>query len=328
MERDAPIAAQPTARDTRYCGRPARPAYCFDRLSPPSNRKPPLDGSLSDSSTIASPARQWDARLEVGIEARDGASVAVHRRHRGPLRLQKALHPEGPEVAHLLIVHPPAGIAGGDRLEIDIDVGRDANALVTTPGATKWYRADGARAHQHVALTVARGACLEWLPQENIVFDGADVETRTTIACERGATCIGWEIVALGRHAAGERFERGALRQDLTLACDGRVLWRERARLAGDDALLRSPVGWNRHHVAGVLWAWGATLAGDDLERCREATRARPDAGITVLGDGLVVARALSDSADHTRDLFHGLWTIIRPTLAGRRATLPRIWAT
>ncbi len=287
-----------------------------------------MDGSLPRSPATDYRARHWNARLEVGVAVRGDTSVAVHRRHSGPLRLQKPLYPEGTGVAHLLVIHPPAGIAGGDRLEIDIDVQTDASTLVTTPGATKWYRSDGARAHQHVALSVARGGCLEWLPQENIVFDGADMETSTTIACERGALCIGWDIVVLGRMASGERFERGALRQDLTLSCDGHILWRERARVAVGDPLLASPVGWHGHPVAGVLWAWGATLPDADLERCRDATMARNDAGVTVLGDGLVVVRALSDSAESARDLFHELWTIIRPAMTGRPATLPRIWAT
>ncbi len=285
-----------------------------------------MDGSLSASSDTA--ARRWDARLELGIARRGDDSVAVHRRHVGPLRLQKTLYPEGRDVAHLLVVHPPAGIAGGDRLEIDVDVRDDARALVTTPGATKWYRTDGARAHQHVTLAVARGGCLEWLPQEGIVFDGADAAMTTTIACAPGATCIGWDIVVLGRIASGERFERGVIRQDLTLSCDGRVVWRERARLAGADPLFASPVGWNGQRVSGVLWAWGAPLADADLERCRALTMERPGSGVSLLRDGLVVARALSDSTEEIRDLFHRLWTIIRPALTARPATLPRIWST
>lgn len=285
-----------------------------------------MDGTLLPPPALTT--RHWNARLEVGIARRGDASIAVHRRHVGPLRLQKPLYPEGPGVAHLLVVHPPAGIAGGDRLEIDIDVADGAHALVTTPGATKWYRTEGARAHQHVELAVAADACLEWLPQESIVFDGADVGMSTTIACESGATCIGWDIVVLGRIASGERFERGAIRQDVTLSYDGRVVWRERARLAGADPLLASPVGWNGRRVSGVLWACGAMLPDVDLERCRVITMARQDAGVTRLGDGLVVARALSDSAESIRALFHELWTIIRPALTPRPAKLPRIWST
>jgi urease accessory protein len=273
-------------------------------------------------------ARHWNARLELRVARRGDASVAVHRRHSGPLRLQKPLYPEGPEVAHLLVVHPPAGIAGGDRLEIDIALLDGAHALVTTPGATKWYRSGGSRAYQSVALTVARDACLEWLPQESIVFDGADVDAAITISCERGATCIGWDIVVLGRRASGERFDRGAFRQDVTLSCDGRTLWRERARLAGGDALLGSGIGWRGRAVAGVLWAWGTMLPEPVLERCRDRTMARPDAGMTVLGDGLLVVRALSDSAEGVRELFQELWTIIRPAMTKHRATSPRIWAT
>lgn len=272
--------------------------------------------------------RHWNARLEVAVASRGAASIAVHRRHEGPLRLQKPLYPEGPGVAHLLVVHPPAGIAGGDRLAIDVDVRDAAHALVTTPGATKWYRSDGAVARQDATLAVAAGACLEWLPQENIVFDGADVATSTAIACGSGATCIGREIVVLGRLASGERFTRGALRQDLSLAVDGRVVWRERGRLAAADPLVRSAVGWHGRRVAGLFWAFGRTLPDDDLERCRDVTRTRPDASITRLAEGLVVGRVLSDSAEQVRELFDRLWTVVRPALTMRTATPPRIWAT
>ena len=272
--------------------------------------------------------REWHARLEVGVAKRGDASIAVHRRHHGPLRLQKALYPEGRGIAHLLVVHPPAGIAGGDRLEIEIDVANDAHACVTTPGATKWYRSDGTRAHQRVALRVARGASLEWLPQESIVFDGADVDASIHIDCERGATCIGWDIVVLGRVASGERFKRGMLRQDLSLSCDDKLLWRECTRVAGSDALLSAGVGWQGHAVAGVFWAWGSPSSETVLERCRAATLPRVGAGITTLADGLVVARAIGDSAEAIRDLFVELWTIIRPAMTGRIATSPRIWST
>src|SRR5574343_292359 len=121
-------------------------------------------------------ARNWCARLELGFASRpEGGTFLVHRRHEGPLRVQKALYPEGPEVCHALVLHPPAGIAGGDALTLAIDVGEGARALVTTPGAGKWYRSrqpDGTQlARQTLEFSVGAGGVLEWLPQEAIVFD-------------------------------------------------------------------------------------------------------------------------------------------------------------
>ena len=83
----------------------------------------------------------WHAELELGY-GRDGETTRpTLRRHKGPLRVQKHLYAEGPEVCQHIIVHPPGGIAGGDRLDIAATVGRNAWAQLTSPGAAKWYRA-------------------------------------------------------------------------------------------------------------------------------------------------------------------------------------------
>src|SRR5690606_12887721 len=81
------------------------------------------------------------------------------------LRVQKHLYAEGPEVCQHIIVHPPGGIAGGDRLDIDVAVGAGAWAQLTSPGAAKWYRA-AAPAFQQLRLRVEAGATLEWLPRK------------------------------------------------------------------------------------------------------------------------------------------------------------------
>ena len=68
-----------------------------------------------------------------------------HRKHTGALMVQRALYPE-PSVqqgiCHILMLYPPAGIAGGDTLTIDLSLDSGSHAVVTTPGAGKWYGKD------------------------------------------------------------------------------------------------------------------------------------------------------------------------------------------
>src|SRR5262245_27058079 len=112
-------------------------------------------------------AEAWQARLQLRYERAAGSTRLTRRKHSGPLLVQKPFYPEGDEVCHSLLVHPPGGIAGGDRLEIDVAVGEGARALVTTPGAAKWYRSSGQVAEQRATLAVGLGASLEWFPQES-----------------------------------------------------------------------------------------------------------------------------------------------------------------
>ena len=80
----------------------------------------------------------WQARLQLGCDPRLGASRLTRRQHVGPLTIQKPLYPEGPEVCHCILLHPPGGIVGGDRLEIELEVDAGARLLATTPGAGEW----------------------------------------------------------------------------------------------------------------------------------------------------------------------------------------------
>jgi urease accessory protein len=265
----------------------------------------------------------WQAILELAYRERAGRTVCA-RRHRGPLVVQKALYPEGAAVCHSIVVHPPGGIAGGDRLALEVDCGRGAHALLTTPGATRWYKADGRRAAQEVGLRVA--GAVEYLPQETIVFDAADASSTISIDAESGAACIGWDIVALGRAASGERFTTGTFAQSIRLHEQGRLLWHERTRIVGGDALLASPVGLAGHTVFGCFWAYGREWGDDALDSLRAAV---PAAAATRLAPRLLVARALGHGTAPVRDALAALWHAVRPILFdGRTAVPPRIWAT
>jgi urease accessory protein len=265
-------------------------------------------------------AAPWKAELALRFERAGGRSVLAARRHDGPLVVQKPLYPEGEAVCHAIVVHPPAGIAGGDELELSLDAGRGAHALLTTPGAGKWYRSAGPRARQRLDFAVAPGACLEWLPQETIVFDGALAALESEVRLARDARYVGWEILCLGRTGSGERFSRGEIRLDNRLYLDGKLAWLERGRVEGGGALLDSPAGLRSQPVCATLLAAGAQF---DLAACR----AIEGLAVTQLS-GVLVARHLGDSSERAKQLLARLWAVLRPALAGREAVEPRIWRT
>ena len=267
----------------------------------------------------------WIARLALDYRLADGRTV-LSRRHEGPLRVQKALYPEGAQLCHTLIVHPPGGIAGGDALDIEARVGPGAQALLTTPGATKWYKAHGRSASQSVRLNVAGG--VEWLPQEAIVFNQAEVRSSIDVSLAPEAATLGWDIVALGRVAAGETFEEGRFAQTIRLSDDGRLQWVERTLLHGGDALLQSPAGLAGHAVFGCLWAAGPCWRDADLDDLRE--RLPPQAApITRVAPRLLLARVLAATTPAAREALTHVWRVLRPRVfEGRGVTPPRIWAT
>jgi urease accessory protein len=267
----------------------------------------------------------WRAELALDYRLRDGRTVLA-RRHSGPLQVQKALYPEGEALCHTLLVHPPGGIAGGDSLSIDVAVRPGAQALITTPGATRWYKANGRRASQHVRLRVQGG--VEWLPQEAIVFDCADVRSEVDVELDGDASMIGWDIVALGRTASGEAFTDGCFAQSIRLSQSGRLQWVERTRLAGGDALLGSPVGLAGNAVFGCLWAAGPECSDARLEAIRRRLPAEA-APITRLAPGLLLVRALGATVQAVRRALQAAWFELRPAVFdGRAAQPPRIWAT
>jgi len=268
----------------------------------------------------------WHATLALRFHRSEARTLCTSR-HRGPLRMQKSLYLEGDAVCHAVVIHPPGGIAGGDALEVAVSVEAGAHALVTTPGAAKWYKANGRTASQQVRLNVS--GVLEWLPQESIVFDAADVRSTIDIDLDDDAVMIGWDIVALGRRAAGERFEHGRYAQSIRLRFGGTLAWHERSRIAGGDPLLDSPVGLDGHHVFGCLWAAGAALEALDLDEIRAELGATVDsAPLTRLAPQLLVARTLATSTGAARAALVSVWGALRPRLCGLPAQLPRLWAT
>jgi len=266
----------------------------------------------------------WRASLALGYARAGAATRLVRRAHSGPLRVQKAFYPEGEAVCHNIVLHPPAGIAGGDELCIGITAGADSHALLTTPGAAKWYRANGKPAWQRVGIRLAQDARLEWLPQETIFFDAADAHLVQEVELASGARYLGCDILCFGRSASGERFARGTVRQQLQVRQAGRLLWWDQGVLHGGGSAMQSP------HVLGGATVCATLLAAG---RCADAAlvgRLRaldPALGVTALKPVLLV-RYLGHDAEQARRLMARAWQVLRPYWMERPATELRIWNT
>jgi urease accessory protein len=270
----------------------------------------------------------WRARLLLRYAEAAGRSVLALREHEGPLAVQKSLYPEGEGICHNFVLHPPAGMAGGDELAVEAELGERAHALLSTPGAGKWYRSAGALAQQSLCFRLAEDAKLEWLPAETIVFSGAQAQLRTRIDLARGAAYLGWEILCMGRTASGESFTTGQLRQHIEIRREGRLLWQERGALHGADPLLHSPIGLRGHPVAGTMVAVAAVPHSDESLRALRAIETRGGfAGVTRLGESLLL-RYLGSSALAGRDYFAAARELLRPQLFHVPAAPLRIWQT
>jgi len=268
------------------------------------------------------PLSGWQADLKLGFESRGEKTVLAERQHVGPLTVQRPFYPEG-GVCHVYLLHPPGGVVAGDQLNISANAASKSHALITTPAAGKFYRSGGETANQTVSLTVASDATLEWLPQETIVYQGARFDSSMSIDLAENARFIGWEVLALGRPAAGEAFDNGEAYLNWQIHRQGRLFYRERLRL--DAQAFAARWGLDNHSACGTLFAYPTTAA--DLEAVQQLIGEHPLRGVTRIDD-MLICRGLDARADLLRDFFQQVWQLLRTEIAHRPASAPRIWAT
>lgn len=288
---------------------------------------------VSPSADFASPgdtvraAASWTARLDLSYSAGPDKTL-VHRRHTGPLLVQRPFYPEADGTCHTYVLHPPGGVAGGDTLGLHIDVADGARCVLTAPGATRFYRAPGAISRQWIVASVAAGGVCEYLPMETIVFDGANARVETEVHLTGDAAFVGWDIVSLGRPAAGEGFTTGSFRQRTAILRDGRPIWFERASMSGGGAALTAAHGLGGRPIYGTMvYAGPMPPEAVDTLRAGLTPVTTGEASITQL-DEVVVCRYAGSKVFAARRFFLEAWDGLRRMGQGKPATAPRIWAT
>jgi urease accessory protein len=274
----------------------------------------------------------WHGHLALRYR-RDGDRTLAHDAHDGPLRVLKALYPEGDGICHHVLVHPPGGIAGGDHLDIDVDVGANAHALITSAGAARFYRSDDKPATQIARLYVQQDARLEWLPLETIAFPGCRASNQVHFDLAPGAQCLGWDLLALGLPAADQAFDSGRIEQQLHWP----GVWLERGRIAADDVRLQaSPLGLAGQRALGTLWfashtPWPAAQRDGLLDSARDlaaASELAAMAGATAIEPRLVLLRVLAPRVEPLFGLISQVRAAWRLQAWQLEAAPPRVWRT
>jgi len=268
----------------------------------------------------------WQARLELQYEQQAGKTVLARRAHNGPLLVQRPFYPEN-HVCHSYIIHPPGGVVGGDELQIDIQVKADAHALLTTPASGKFYNSHAHTAQMTQNLNVESAAILEWLPQDNIFFEGSRSRLKTQVNLQDDARFIGWEISCLGRPLSGKLFTQGQCDQQIHLLRNGLPVLVEHGIFNAEHPILTSNWGLGGFSVSGTLLATtdDKTLV-ENLRSCFDHS-SEFKLTVTVIND-ILVCRFLGSQGETARKVFEQAWQLIRPVVTGNTACSPRIWKT
>lgn len=273
----------------------------------------------------------WPAELDLNYEHQQGRTVLRHR-HQGPLRCLKSLYPEGEAICHNVVVHPPGGLVGGDTLAIRLNAGAHSHALISTPGATRFYGGDGLVARQTVSLTLAEHARVEWLPLETLAYPGCSASNHWCATLAPTAELMAWDVLALGLPSAGQPFDTGQFHQHLEIA----GLWLERAQInASDTRLFGSPLGMAGQRCLGnLVFASGTALHRERREHLLERVRhalvgCSPELHIaaTCPNPQMLVVRGLSPLAEPLVAAFQRCWAALREHAWALPHAPPRIWA-
>lgn len=279
--------------------------------------------SLNNQAAVKSEALGWQASLNLSFAASSKKTLLVKRQHVGPLTVQRPFYPEGDGVCHVYILHPPGGIVGGDCLAISVDAKAHSHALITTPAAGKFYRSSGDQATQIVEINIAENAAVEWLPQETIIYQGAQLKSVVKVNLVATARFIGWEILSLGRPASNEGFDYGLADLHWQIYSQDKPIFLERLQL--DAKAFAARWGLQGFSACGTLFATPAS--SESLAAVQSLIGDTQGLGVTRI-DNVLVCRGMDNRTDALRHFFEQVWAIVRPDTLQCNACAPRIWAT
>ncbi len=270
-------------------------------------------------------AEGWHGKLNLVYADRLNTTQLIYSQHQAPLKVQRPFYPEGEKVCHSVILHTAGGVVGGDRLSSNIHLQSNAQALITTAAASKIYRSNGLKARQTIEIQVDAGACLEWFPQETILFNGAIYRQDLRVELATGANYLGWEINRFGRSARDEKFLQGEWRSHTEIWQQGVLLWVDRQWLPGNEETFHSHHGLFGKPIVGSLVWVGSPVSGEIIKKTRNLWDGEGEAGVSQLQNGFL-CRYRGSSTSEVRNWFIDVWQMLRVYFLNRGNCIPRVW--
>jgi urease accessory protein len=283
---------------------------------------------MMDLQQSSSNAGSWKGVLELNYD-RDGDRTRLKSAYaQSPLKVQRSFYPEPSGTCHTVLFHTAGGMVGSDRLSYQFHLAPETSVLATTAAASKIYRSNGLNAEQQIEMQIGTGACLEWLPQETILFEGAQFQQFLKVVLAPGASWVGWDIYRLGRTARDESFTTGHWRSRCEIWQGTQPIWIDRQFYQASPDRWLQLHGLNGCPVIGTLiWA-GTAVTPTFIEELRQlpyANSSQAELGITRLEQGLV-CRYRGTSTAQARDWLMQIWNHVRCFSLGNSACPPRVW--
>lgn len=304
-----------------------------------------MSQSTANSATATQKGRSWIANLDLIFSQTANGSRLSSIERNGPLSVQKAFYPEGPDCAHVYLLHPPAGIVSGDELHLSAKLEKNSHALLTTPGANRFYRARDDKnlgvslQLQQTQYQLSDNAILEHLPQETLIFQGADAINKLDVQLTHSSIYLGWDVICLGLPVMDQPFDKGQFEQLCQVKVDGKLVFHDRLKVNQENQLMHKKAGLAGKHIVGTFIAAAPNQLSGESNRLKseglltlvreqiEALNAQKKVSISQL-DSLFIIRYLGERSEECKKLFAAIWTILRKALCKLESKAPRIWLT
>jgi urease accessory protein len=164
-----------------------------------------------------------------------------------------------PDCVRIGLVATTALLLGGDEVELEVRVGRDASLELFDVAGTVAYHGRGRSAWWRVTIVLETGACLDYYGAPFVVSDGADVVRTLDLSLDATASLRLRETVVLGR--SGQL--GGRLRNRTAVTVGGQLALLE-DQLFDPSGIRNSPGMLGSHRVIDTVIALGPNAKGSD----------------------------------------------------------------